>query len=195
MKSFSSYSSAVIPTTQLVGGRMWKAWSSSSRTHPRILQVGPIQQQGRNKNSGTDKANASFLILDRDLNVWGDGLLGGIWKPYEHSCAMTDQVRSRQFLIVNMLLLLLLLLLQAGKKVYKSLNTDYPSVSSLRLLKGVVQCSFQELLENVLSFLRHELRQSKKFVIFGTGAQVTAAFSHTHVWSYGLLFLTPCGWD
>ena len=179
----------MIPTTQLVGGRMWKAWSSSSRTRPRILQVGPIQQQRlRHRQSQS-------IILDRDHNVWGDGLLGGIWKPYEHSCAMTDQVRSRQFLIVNMLLLLLLLLLQAGKKVYKSLNTDYPSVSSLRLLKGVVQCSLQELLKNVLSFLRHELRQSKKFVIFGTGAQVTAAFSHTHVWSSGLLYLTPCGWD
>ena len=128
----------MIPTTQLAGGQMWKAWSSSSRTRPRILQVSPIQQQRRNKNSGT--ANASFLILDRDLNVWGDGLLGGIWKPYEHSCAMTDHVRSRQFFIVNMLLLVLLLLLQAGEKIYKSLNTDYPSVSSLRFNVHIKNC-------------------------------------------------------
>jgi len=69
------------------------------------------------------------FITNAPSHLAGDGLLGGIWKPYEHSCAMTDH---------------------AGKKVYKSLNTDYPSVSSLR----------------------HELRQSKKFVIFGTGAQV-----------------------
>jgi metal-sulfur cluster biosynthetic enzyme len=70
------------------------------------------------------------FVTNAPSHLAGDGLLGGLWKPYEHRCNMEP--------------------VEDGSKIYNSLDTDYPSVSSLRF----------------------ELKRSQKSVIFGTGAQV-----------------------
>jgi len=70
------------------------------------------------------------FVTNAPSHLAGDGLLGGLWKPYEHTCQMTQG--------------------EGGSKIYNSLDTDYPSVSSLR----------------------YELKRSQKSVVFGTGAQV-----------------------
>jgi len=51
------------------------------------------------------------FVTNAPSHLAGDGLLGGLWKPYDHRCLMTDK---------------------DGMKIYNSLNTDYPSVSALR---------------------------------------------------------------
>jgi len=70
------------------------------------------------------------FVTNAPSHLAGDGLLGGLWKPYEHSCQMTQG--------------------EDESMIYNSLNTDYPSVSSLR----------------------YELKRSQKSVVFGTGVEV-----------------------
>jgi len=74
------------------------------------------------------------FVTNAPSHLAGDGLLGGLWKPYDHGCNMVVDRSQRP----------------DGARIYNSLDTDYPSVSSLRF----------------------ELKRSQKSVIFGTGAQV-----------------------
>jgi len=80
------------------------------------------------------------FVTNAPSHLAGDGLLGGLWKPYEHRCHMEECPPSIQPPSIC----------PSGSKIYNSLDTDYPSVSSLRF----------------------ELKRSQKSVIFGTGAQV-----------------------
>jgi len=56
------------------------------------------------------------FISDAASHLSGDGLLGGLWKPYEHKCKLEDPKNAES----------------TAKKVYDGLNTDYPSVSAVR---------------------------------------------------------------
>jgi len=81
------------------------------------------------------------FVTNAPSHLAGDGLLGGVWKPYKHDCQMTEVRNDQDFGEFE---------LTRGNQVYDSLDTDYPSVSSLR----------------------YELRKSTKSVVFGTGHKV-----------------------
>jgi len=56
------------------------------------------------------------FISDAASHLSGDGLLGGLWKPYEHKCNLEDPRNTNT----------------TAKKAYDGLKTDYPSVSAIR---------------------------------------------------------------
>ena len=55
------------------------------------------------------------FITDAPSHIAGDGIIGGIWKPYEHRCSLEKDRNSQ-------------------KLVYNSLENDYPSLSEISYL-------------------------------------------------------------
>jgi len=56
------------------------------------------------------------FITDAPSHIAGDGIIGGIWKPYEHKCSLVKDTKDPQ------------------KLVYNSLKNDYPSLSEISYL-------------------------------------------------------------
>jgi len=53
------------------------------------------------------------FITDAPSHIAGDGLIGGIWKPYEHRCSLKQD---------------------GQKMIYNSLDNDYPSLSEINYM-------------------------------------------------------------
>ena len=63
------------------------------------------------------------FITDAPSHIAGDGILGGIWKPYEHKCNLVKDKQSKD----------------PEKLIYNSLDNDYPSLSEINYLLDKTQ--------------------------------------------------------
>eukprot|EP00091_Calanus_sinicus_P005687 TRINITY_DN16185_c0_g1_i1.p1 TRINITY_DN16185_c0_g1~~TRINITY_DN16185_c0_g1_i1.p1 ORF type:complete len:207 (+),score=34.01 TRINITY_DN16185_c0_g1_i1:140-760(+) len=63
-----------------------------------------------------DSTHIIVFITDAPSHIAGDGIIGGIWKPYEHKCSLVKDSKD------------------PSKMVYNSLENDYPSLSEISYL-------------------------------------------------------------
>jgi len=63
-----------------------------------------------------DSTHIIVFITDAPSHIAGDGIIGGIWKPYEHKCNLVRDTKDQ------------------SKMVYNSLDNDYPSLSEISYL-------------------------------------------------------------
>ena len=101
--------------TDMLKERIKNSQVSANYDTPEAGMDGLMQVLLCEKEIGWRKHSTHIIVFitDAPSHIAGDGIIGGIWKPYEHKCSLVKDTKDPQ------------------KLVYNSLNNDYPSLSEI----------------------------------------------------------------
>ena len=71
------------------------------------------------------------MITDAPQHVTGDGIVAGIWKPYKHECSLVDVRQLFSWNLHHFITFQSPTSNAPKKKIYRSLENDYPSISEV----------------------------------------------------------------